>query len=91
MTSTFHPDAPLLAIVALSKPVEVSNPRAISASLATSISFFLEILSGFPVLSSSPVNATVMLALSSKFKFANAFKAYKTTTSPPFMSLTPGP
>ena len=89
--STFHPEAPLRTMVALLKPVAVSKPKAISLSLAASMRSFQEIISGFPVLSSSPVYATVMDASFNRFKSLRTFNAYNMTTFPPFMSLAPGP
>ena len=89
--STFQPEAPRRAIVALLNPVAFSKPKAISLSLAASIKAFLEIERGFPVRSSSPVNPTVIVLLSRRFKSCRAFKAYKITTFPPFISLAPGP
>ena len=88
--STFQPDAPRRAMVALLKPVAVSKPRAISLDLAAAIRSFLDMDKGFPVRSSSPVYATVMLASFKRFNSCNALNAYKMTTLPPFISLPPG-
>ena len=91
VVSTRQPEAPLRAIVAFSKLVAVSKPSAISAAFPASMIALREIDKGFPVLSSSPVKATVMAAFLRRFNSARAFNAYSTITSPPFISLAPGP
>ncbi len=73
--STRQAEAPLRAIVALLNPVAVSKPKAMSAFFPASIKDFLEIERGLPVLSSSPVKATVMDAFFNRFNSESAFRA----------------
>ena len=92
VTCSCHPVVPRRAMTAVfGSPGPSSNPMAMSAPRAASTSAARASASGSPVSSSSPVMTTRTRRRSSAFTSRSAFKAWIRTTSPPFMSMIPGP
>ena len=92
VTRSSQPDDPRRAVTACSiLPSPSSKPSATSAQSPAAMSSARARSSGSPESSSSPVITTLKLSRSRRPASRKAWRARTMTTSPPFMSIAPGP